>query len=239
MSALLHLLSDMGLGKTVEAVALISALLEKKGTGEDLLELHRRRKTVDAWAAQMEISKREALRNGQILTVSNEEIAQDLDLPRWAPILILVPPSIVPNWINDFNSWGHFGIELYEKGRERALDRIKQGYSEILICRKSVFMKRADFKEISSVRWKMVVVDEMHLFKKMDGIATVHLRTLRDKCDCSVVGLTGTLMQNNHEELWTLIDLVAKNYLGPWETFKEDFEKPIKLSRYEAIQNAE
>jgi len=211
---------------------LLAALLEKKGTGEDLNELHRRRRIVDIWAAQMEMSKREALRNGRILTVSNEEVAQDLGLPHWAPVMIIVPPTIVPNWVKEFKTWGHFGVELYEGNhREKALDRIKQGYSEILICKKSMFMKKADFKEISTVRWKMVVVDEMHLLKNVDGIATVHLRTLRDDCDCRVVGLTGTLMQNNHEELWTLIDLVAKNYLGPWDDFKEDFAKPIKLSR--------
>jgi SNF2 family DNA or RNA helicase len=46
-----------------------------------------------------------------------------------------------------------------------------------------------------------------------------------------VLGMTGTLMQNNHGELWNLIDLVETDYLGDASTFKYHYEQPIKHGR--------
>jgi hypothetical protein len=47
-----------------------------------------------------------------------------------------------------------------------------------------------------------------------------------------VLGMTGTLMSNDHSELWNLIDLVETNYLGDWDEFKVQIAQPIKLARY-------
>lgn len=46
-----------------------------------------------------------------------------------------------------------------------------------------------------------------------------------------VVGMTGTLMQNNHAELWNLIDLVETDYLGDWKSFQMHYELPLKHGR--------
>jgi SNF2 family DNA or RNA helicase len=43
--------------------------------------------------------------------------------------------------------------------------------------------------------------------------------------------MTGTLMQNDHTELWNLIDLVETGYLGDWEDFKHRTAIPIKIAR--------
>lgn len=42
-------------------------------------------------------------------------------------------------------------------------------------------------------------------------------------------------MQNDHKELWNLIDLVETGYLGSWEEFKQDTARAIKLGRYVAL----
>ena len=39
-------------------------------------------------------------------------------------------------------------------------------------------------------------------------------------------------MQNDHEELWNLIDLVRPGHLGDWKSFKEDISQPILFGRY-------
>jgi SNF2 family DNA or RNA helicase len=49
------------------------------------------------------------------------------------------------------------------------------------------------------------VVDEFHGFKNGDAKLASNLRELRDECACAIVGLTGTLMQNDHKELWYVI----------------------------------
>jgi hypothetical protein len=61
------------------------------------------------------------------------------------------------------------------------------------------------------------------------------LRELRDECQCPMIGLTGTIMNNNHEELYNLIDLHAPGHLGDEEDFKTRFSEPIKYARYVTI----
>ena len=38
-------------------------------------------------------------------------------------------------------------------------------------------------------------------------------------------------MQNDHKELWNLIDLVESGYLGEWEEFRRSVSIPIKMGR--------
>ncbi len=45
------------------------------------------------------------------------------------------------------------------------------------------------------------------------------------------IGLTGTPVQNNLEELWCTVDCVLPGVLGDLNVFKAHFEKPIKVSR--------
>jgi SNF2-related domain len=60
---------------------------------------------------------------------------------------------------------------------------------------------------------------------------SAHLRVLKAEHRCLVLGMTGTLMQNKHEELWNLIDLVETDFLGSWSEFQQDVANPIKIGR--------
>ena len=76
-----------------------------------------------------------------------------------------------------------------------------------------------------------MVIDEYHLFKNETAIRSKHIRKLRDSRRTCIIGLTGTLMQNDHYELWNLVDIVAPSLLGNWSAFQESTAKPIKWAR--------
>lgn len=59
-----------------------------------------------------------------------------------------------------------------------------------------------------------------------------NLRELKAKHRPLVISMTGTLMSNDHKELWNLVDLVETDYLGSWEEFKNETADIIKFGRY-------
>lgn len=222
----------------MQTISLLAALFRKSGTALDLLELSRRKKSIDARITRIQSMKDKAGMEGRIYIdkTDDREFLEELGLPSWSPVLIVAPNSVVTNWVEDFKTWAHFSVAIYQgAGREAALESVESGAAEVLVCGQSMIQGKLGFQALlsTSVKWKVVVVDEFHTFKnEMKQLAT-NLRTLRDSHRCIVVGLTGTVMQNNHKELWNLVDIVAKNYLGPWKQFEADFVGPIKLARYE------
>jgi SNF2 family DNA or RNA helicase len=185
-------------GKTVQIISLLSALFHKTGTGLDLQRIQRRQKAAAARAARETREKQTALLAGRVW---KDSVAEDFepDLARWAPVLIVVPPSIIQNWTHDFDMWGHFSIVVYQgPGRTKALESIQRGVAEVLICSKALFMQVSDFQKLSAVPFKLIIVDEFHQFKNKKGLMAAHLRGIRDEQSALVIGLTGTVMQNRY-----------------------------------------
>lgn len=176
-------------------ISLLSALLEKKGCGEDEIELKRRKKINLEKVDRVRKAKEIALREG---TVEHSGV-EELEAPKWSPILIIVPASVVENWLNEFHTWGHFAaVKFSGASRERAFDQIENGQADILICCKSVFNQLDDFKRIKEYKkWKLIVVDEYHQYKNFRTISYKGLKSLKESCSAPLIGLTGTLMQNN------------------------------------------
>ena len=189
----------------MQVISLLAALLEKSGTGADLSELRRRKRLARHFRQEARDEQEAALDRGVVYTGSGDndkDIVSKIGIPEWAPILIIAPPSIINNWVTASKAWGHFGLEDFASGRDNALTRITTGESEILLCPNSLFIRKDHFESLFQIRWKVVVVDEFHNYKNEEGILSFHLRQLRDECSVPIIGLTGTVMQNNHKELW-------------------------------------
>jgi len=123
-----------GLGKTVQVISLLAALLRKTGTRLDLIEIRRRKKLVDSFMHQFTAEKEAALREGRVIT-SNTDVSAVGGLA-WAPILVIVPPGIVKHWLTDFETWGYFAISLLQSGsidEEANIELVRHGGSEVLL----------------------------------------------------------------------------------------------------------
>ena len=129
----------MGLGKTIQVISLLAALLEKEGNGLDEEELRQRRRTSDMYCAAFDKEAEKAFFAGELWTRSLFEEVGKKVLPKMGPILVMAPSSVVKNWQDDLERWGHFGVAMYEAGngrnkREQALEQIMRGTAEVLLC---------------------------------------------------------------------------------------------------------
>ena len=197
------------------------------------MDIQQRNSLVREKLRQVRIQKDRALHMGEVFNDDLEDWKTSLSLSPWTPVMIVVPPTIVDTWKNAFEMFSYFSVAFYSsKTRVKAIDSVLHGSAEVLVVPKSAFQGESHLRELEKVHWKLIVIDEFHNFKNHKGKISNHLRELKELYDPLVLGMTGTLMQNNHTELWNLVDLVETNYFGSRDQFMENIEKPIKLGRY-------
>ncbi|KDO33556.1 hypothetical protein SPRG_01594 [Saprolegnia parasitica CBS 223.65] len=174
---------EMGLGKTIQVIGLLSALLFKEGTASDK-EVYRNR--------LRSVSRREPL---------------DFDVNTIPPpILIVVPASLLMNWELELKLWmccRPVILNGKRQDREAVLTSLSRGTHDIVIC--SYDILKANLPQIQAVPWYLVVLDEMHCLKNPESQATKAVQALFCK---RRLGLTGTLMQNDTDELHCLLNTI-------------------------------
>ncbi|KAL7670996.1 hypothetical protein ACOME3_005911 [Neoechinorhynchus agilis] len=144
--------------------------------------------------------------------------------------LIVVPLSVVSVWTAEFNKWSPSQLYPFnERGeRKRALSRISDRGGSLIITF-NLLIRSLDI--INARQWDLVVIDEGH---KLRNNQTLTARSVRDLRSDKKFILTGTAIQNNLEELWSLINIVGpsgEHLLGTREAFRMDFENVITSSR--------
>lgn len=150
----------------------------------------------------------------------------------FAPILIIVPPSIISNFLNELNTWGHFAVSVFQgKERMNAIENITNGHDDILIIGKSLLTSDQTINLLQDIQWKLIVVDEFHDYKNNKSRAYSSLTNIQRCCKCPIIGMTGTLMSNDQKELHVLVDLVRPGLLGDSKSFKKYISIPMKLAR--------
>ena len=79
-----------------------------------------------------------------------------------------------------------------------------------------------DFAELTAIKWDALVVDEAHRLKNHSSKLAQNLRDDRFNFDTTLL-LTGTPIQNNMQEMWTLLNIVDPNGFDDLDGFLERY----------------
>ncbi|TPX58429.1 hypothetical protein PhCBS80983_g03115 [Powellomyces hirtus] len=91
-------------------------------------------------------------------------------------------------------------------------------------------------KKLLPVKWAYCVLDEGHKIRNPDAVITQACKQLRTP---HRIVLTGTPIQNNLTELWSLYDFVFPGRLGTLPVFQSQFAIPIQLGGYANASNVQ
>uniref|UniRef100_A0A8C9TM01 Excision repair cross-complementation group 6-like 2 n=1 Tax=Scleropages formosus TaxID=113540 RepID=A0A8C9TM01_SCLFO len=188
---------DMGLGKTIQVIAFLAAVLHKTGTWDDV------ENNVPHFLLSQRSSK--PCRISKVF-------------------LIVAPLSVLYNWKDELDTWGHFRIIVVHGTRkEEEFARVRRGRCEIALTTYETL--RLCMDQFNSINWSAIIVDEVHRLKNPNSQITQAMKEMK----CKVrIGLTGTILQNNLEELWCVMDWANPGCLGSLECFRNRFAEPIE-----------
>ncbi len=143
-----------------------------------------------------------------------------------APVLLVCPTSVIGNWQHEAARFTpelsvmiHHGVS---RGRGAALRR-KAVKKDLVIT--SYALLQRDITALGAVTWKGVVLDEAQNIKNAE---TKQARAARSLTASYRVALTGTPVENNVGDLWSIMEYLNPGLLGTPTDFKRRFFLPIQ-----------
>ena len=148
---------------------------------------------------------------------------------RKLPSLIVCPPTLSGHWQHEIRHYAPFLTAVAYVGPpgERASVRNKLDTADVVIT--SYEICRNDIDILAQTSWNYCVLDEGHLIKNPAAKTSIAVKRLASN---HRLILSGTPIQNNVLELWSLFDFLMPGFLGTEKVFKDRFAKPIAASRY-------
>ncbi|KAG2388702.1 hypothetical protein C9374_000141 [Naegleria lovaniensis] len=159
------------------------------------------------------------------------------------PFLVVAPLSTVSNWVNEIDKWApDLGCVLYHGNkddramiRSKSFKKVKKGQISVVVSSYEIVMRDKKFLA-NKFNWKYIVVDEAHRLKNFNCRLTRELKQYNSE---NRLLLTGTPLQNNLSELWSLLNFLLPSIFDDLSAFNKwfDFTKNQGNTKNEYIAN--
>lgn len=142
-----------------------------------------------------------------------------------APTLVIMPTSLVFNWIHEKNKFAPT-LTHYVYGGEKRIrsSQIGKVFSHYNLIFTTYGMIRNDIEYLKNCEFECIIMDESQNLKNASSLiykAVVQLKTNHFYC------MTGTPIENGMMDLWTQMNIINRDMLGSQTYFHRFFEQPI------------
>ena len=160
-----------------------------------------------------------------------QTIAMLLARANQGPALVVVPTSVLYNWCSELARFApSLNIKVMKLAdRENLIKEAKN--NDVVLVTYGVLVSEEEL--MSQKNWSTVVLDEAHVIKNRDTKMAKACRSLQ--ADFRVL-LTGTPIQNNLSEIWSLFEFANPGLLGTFKQFTNRFIVPIERDQNKDTQ---
>ncbi|MBX3377526.1 MAG: DEAD/DEAH box helicase [Phycisphaeraceae bacterium] len=217
------LADDMGLGKTIQLLALL--VMEREAAQRRVSQAAR-----DGAPDGQSDSLPAPASGGGSARPSAEEAADAAavrsERSLVPPTLLVVPMSVVGNWVHEARRFCpqlkfilHHGVERMQS------DAFVEAAENADAVITTYALAHRDRETLQRVNWQRVVLDEAQYIKNPGTKQAIAVRSLPST---TRIALTGTPVENRLSELWSILDFLNPGYLGPAATFRKRFSVPVE-----------
>lgn len=156
-----------------------------------------------------------------IALLSREKEARRID----RPCLIVTPTSLTGNWLRELHKFApHLQVAQYCGSKRR--QTLETSRADVLLTSYPLLVRDADL--LIKHEFHYVILDEAQAIKNPMSLASQAARKLTAR---HRLLLSGTPIENNLTELWSLFDFVLPGLLGSRRDFQRRFQIPIEQER--------
>lgn len=150
------------------------------------------------------------------------------------PSLIIAPTSLVYNWEAEIRKFApHIQAIVITGTKQERLKQLERA-SEFTLVITSYALVRIDLEQYKAMNFATCIIDEAQNIKNPKAKTSRAVKRIQAG---GYLALTGTPIENNLTELWSIFDFVMPGYLRSHSKFFERFEKPISYGDEEALKN--
>ncbi|WFD06104.1 hypothetical protein MVES1_001445 [Malassezia vespertilionis] len=140
------------------------------------------------------------------------------------PHLVIVPKSTLDNWVREFNRWvpGFRILELRGTKEERhgiiQKRLLPRDFDVLVTTYEMCIREKSSLRKLS---WEYIVIDEAHRIKNAESSLSLIVRSFTSR---SRLLITGTPLQNNLMELWSLLNFLLPDVFSSADDFQTWFQ---------------
>ena len=139
------------------------------------------------------------------------------------PALVIVPTTLITNWINEINRFAP-GLRthvFHGAGRTFITKNV-----DVMITTYGI--ARTQNEKLSKKSWHVLVVDEAQNIKNPEIIQTKSVKKIKANIK---IAMSGTPVENRLSEYWSIFDFANPEYLGNAGWFNAEYGKPIEINQ--------
>ncbi|XP_058055877.1 TATA-binding protein-associated factor 172 [Anopheles bellator] len=146
------------------------------------------------------------------------------------PSLVICPPTLTGHWVYEVEKFlpTRFLRPLHYVGLPVSREQLRHKLGTYNLIVASYDIVRKDIEFFGSVQWNYCILDEGHIIKNGK---TKSSKAIKQLVANHRLILSGTPIQNNVLELWSLFDFLMPGFLGTEKQFSTRFSRPILASR--------
>ncbi|QAY64309.1 DNA/RNA helicase [Xylanimonas allomyrinae] len=149
--------------------------------------------------------------------------------PGGPPFLVVAPASVVAGWVAEAERFTpHLRVTAVTATSSRRgavpLPEAVAG-ADVVVTSYAVF--RLDADAFGALEWGGLVLDEAQFVKNHATRANQHARALRAPFKLAI---TGTPLENDVTELWSLLAVVAPGLFPSFQRFRADYVRPVEAA---------
>ncbi|MBQ7642135.1 MAG: SNF2 helicase associated domain-containing protein [Acholeplasmatales bacterium] len=154
---------------------------------------------------------------GKTLEIITLLLSDNLELPS----LVVCPKSLIFNWLNEFEKFDGNTKVVCLVGNQNERHKIENNIkNEKVIYLIGYNTLSNDLNYLSNVNFNYIILDEAQYIKNVSANKT---RSVKQLDGLHKFALTGTPIENNIIDLWSIFDFIMPNYLDSLDNFKSKY----------------
>lgn len=218
------LADDMGLGKTIQILVLI----------QHHMSLYGKRKSAPPPALDGSGRSGDGIKDAVAASHTTAAAAATTKaVGSGGQFLLVCPTSVISNWKKEASRFVP-GLSVHiHHGADRSKSPLalkKQAAAHDIVVSSYGLLQR-DLKKFKDIAWQGVILDEAQNIKNYDTKQARAARSVKALCRFA---LTGTPVENNIGDMWSIMEFLNPGFLGTQAQFKRDFFLPIQIMQDES-----